>query len=236
MAIDDNLSHKGNTPFCQKPAFCKKVSSAIKIKKRRIFITMTIFGTVFRYFCTTNTNQNVKIMAKFNLCEGLIAQMLEDEAWKNISGRFPFSEEQLEKVKDKVDWEELSGNNNICWTVKMLEKFQDRIHWDVLARMYDPQGMPEDILSKFKDKWDWDEYSDNGTLTDSIIEKYADQLNWKKLINNWHLDRDKINLSEFISKYQDRIPSSDFKDSRLWNELVEEKGDEIRKAICNNQI
>lgn len=176
-------------------------------------------------------------MEKTNLCEGVIAQMMEEEAWKNISSSFPFTQEQLEKHADKVDWEGVSENCEIYWSAQMLEKFKNRVHWDMLASNFDPDRMPEDILSKFKERWDWDEFSENGCFTEAIIEKYADLLNWKKLINNYHMMRsDELNLTEFVEKYQDRIPGSEFKDSRLWNELVSEREKAIRRNICLNQI
>lgn len=68
-------------------------------------------------------------MEKFTLCEGVMARMMEIEAWKNISGNYPFSEVQLEKFADKVDWEEISGNTAIAWTDSILEKFADRLNW-----------------------------------------------------------------------------------------------------------
>ena len=43
-------------------------------------------------------------MEKINLCEGVVAQMMDTEAWGNVSGDFPFSEAQLEKYADKLDW------------------------------------------------------------------------------------------------------------------------------------
>ena len=51
-------------------------------------------------------------MEKNNLCEGVVAQMMDTEAWGNISGYFPFSEAQLEKYTDKLDWKEVSDNTN----------------------------------------------------------------------------------------------------------------------------
>ena len=63
-------------------------------------------------------------MEKINLCEGVVAQMMDTEAWGNVSGDFPFSEAQLEKYADKLDWKEVSGNTNIFWSVQMLEKFK----------------------------------------------------------------------------------------------------------------
>lgn len=176
-------------------------------------------------------------MEKMNLCEGVIAQMMENEAWQNVSRDFPFSEEQLEKYEDKVDWEAVSGNSEIFWTVPMLEKFKRRVHWDRLADNFNTDKMSEDILVKFKDNWDWDEFSENACLTEAIIEKYADLLNWKKVIDNWQvMDSNRINLSQFVEKYQDRIPSSEFKNSRLWNELVSEKEKDIKRSICFNQL
>lgn len=43
------------------------------------------------------------------------------------------------------------------------------------------------MLEKFKDIWDWDEYSDYGSFTEEIVERFADRLNWRKLINNHSL-------------------------------------------------
>lgn len=47
--------------------------------------------------------QNKTSMEKINLCEGVVAQMMDTEAWGNVSGDFPFSEAQLEKYADKLD-------------------------------------------------------------------------------------------------------------------------------------
>lgn len=176
-------------------------------------------------------------MEKMSLCEGVVAQMIENEAWQNLSSEFPFSLEQLEKYADRLDWEMVSGNKNIFWTVAMLEKFKNRIHWDKLANSYNAEEMAEEILEKFKDRWDWNEFSESGNLTPAIVEKYADRLCWKKLIDNWNfIDSNKMNLSKFVEKYQDRIPGSDFKNSRFWTELVSEKQIEIKKAISTNQL
>ena len=49
-------------------------------------------------------------MEKTNLNDGLMAQMIEEEAWKDLSGNYPWSEVLLERFKDKLDWEAVSGN------------------------------------------------------------------------------------------------------------------------------
>lgn len=42
-------------------------------------------------------------MEKTNLSDGLMSQMIEEEAWKSLSGDYPWNESLLEKYKDKVD-------------------------------------------------------------------------------------------------------------------------------------
>ena len=152
-------------------------------------------------------------MEKINLCEGVVAQMMDTEAWGNVSGDFPFSETQLEKYADKLDWKEVSGNTNIFWSVQMLEKFKRRIDWTALSC-----SLREEL-------------SDNRCLTPELIDQFADYINWKALINNWSCC-EKLATEEFIRKYSDRIPACDFKDSRLWREMVEKKEKEIKKLIC----
>lgn len=169
-------------------------------------------------------------MEKITLSDGLMAKMMESEAWKNISGNYPFSEVQLEKFADKVDWEEISGNDDIAWTVSMLEKFKDRLHWDKLAGNRSDEFSCIDLLEKFKDCWDWDEFSDNGRLTMDILEKFADRLNWKNVINNWSSLQD-LDVKAVLDKFEDRIPATDFKDSYLWRELVERKEKEVKKTL-----
>ena len=87
------------------------------------------------------------------------------------------------------------------------------------------------MLEKFKDNWNWEELSDNNCLTPELIDQFADYINWKALINNWSCC-EKLATEEFIRKYSDRIPACDFKDSRLWREMVEKKEKEIKKQIC----
>ena len=54
--------------------------------------------------------------------------VLETEAWKELSERESLSMDILEKFADKLDWEEISGNQNILWTIEGIEKFARCIH------------------------------------------------------------------------------------------------------------
>jgi len=59
-----------------------------------------------------------------------MAKVLEEKAWKELSGELPWTEQMLEKYKYKVDWKEISTNRIMVWTVPMLEKFKGRVDWD----------------------------------------------------------------------------------------------------------
>lgn len=199
----------------------------------RIFINNELCSTAtfLQHNAVTLHQQNKTSMEKINLCEGVVARMMDTEAWSNISGNFPFSESQLEKYADKLDWKEVSGNTNIFWSSQMLEKFSRKLDWTALSRNIQEENVSAELLEKFKDNWNWEELSDNNGLTPDLIDRFADYINWKALINNYTLC-EQIASEEFVRKYSDRIPAGDFKDSRLWRELVERKEKQIKKQIC----
>ena len=73
-------------------------------------------------------------MVTKNLSNDFMAKVLEDAAWKELSGDFAWNEQLLEKYKYKVEWKTISSNSNILWTVSMLEKFKNRIDWESPAQ------------------------------------------------------------------------------------------------------
>ena len=168
-------------------------------------------------------------MEKTNLNDGLMAQMIEEEAWKKLSGDYPWNEALLEKHKDKVDWEEISSNIYMEWTISMLEKFKGRILWNRLSNTCQKSLLTSDVVEKFKDRWDWKELSENSDLPIDTIRKMADYIDWKALINRWC--RDDIFGMAFLKEFEDRIPASAFKDSSLWRKIVDEKEEMLREEI-----
>ena len=81
--------------------------------------------------------------------------VLEAEAWKEVSQSGSLSMTMIEKFADKLDWEEVSGNRNIIWTVDGINKFANRIHWDEFSRSCPENILSESTLQKFASKWDW---------------------------------------------------------------------------------
>lgn len=55
--------------------------------------------------------------------------ILVEEAWKDLSLGFAWSEPLLEKYQDRVSWEDISLNPYIRWTIPMVGKFSKRINW-----------------------------------------------------------------------------------------------------------
>lgn len=168
-------------------------------------------------------------MEKTHLNDGLMAQMIEEEAWKDLSGDYPWSEALLERFKDKVDWEEVSGNRDVLWTVSMLEKFKNRIDWCALSRTSGKSLLIPEVVEQFKDRWDWKELSENYELPIETIRKMVDYIDWKALIDCRY--RDDIYSMEFLKEFEERIPASSFKDSGLWKRIVEDKVEKLRAEI-----
>ena len=68
-----------------------------------------------------------------SLNDEFMQQVATEQAWKNLSEEFPWTESLLEKYFEKVDWKVISGNRNINWTIPMLQKFAKKIDWKVLS-------------------------------------------------------------------------------------------------------
>ena len=172
-------------------------------------------------------------MEKINLAEGLMAQMMEEEAWKELSRNFGFTLQMLEKYQDRLDWDEISENTYIVWTADILEKFKKRINWTEFSGMCDESVLTLEIVDRFKDYFDWKELSRNNSLPMSVIDKYPDLVEWKELINRYYPDE--ILTRAFFEKYKEYIPASAFKDSHLWNNIVEEMRKDLERKIRNGE-
>ena len=188
---------------------------------------------VFVYFASNlviNPLTN-HMMATKVLSNEFMQKIMNEEAWKELSNTFNWSETLLEKYQDKVDWNEISGNRGICWTVPMLQKFKHRINWDVFSDTIGEEALPENILETFKDKWNWAELSENSSLelTHELLEKYADKWNWEEIIDRYNCCLYDEKGIEFYERYKDYIPASKLQNSRLWNEIVNQQK---KQLIC----
>lgn len=159
--------------------------------------------------------------------------MTMEEAWKELSSDYSWSETLLEKYQDKVNWDAISENANICWTISMIQKFQKKINWNLFSKNITKESLTMAVLETFKDKWDWNELSDNYciTLTEEIIEKFADKWNWKRIISRY-VDQFYDNRGiDFYEKYKEYIPTNDIQYTNLWRGIINQQTKQLMDEI-----
>ena len=79
--------------------------------------------------------------------------ILIEEAWKEVSNYFSWSEALLEKYKNRVDWDRISSNNNIRWTIPMIAKFSKYINWIIFSKNANEEVLTPEVIETFKDNW-----------------------------------------------------------------------------------
>ena len=164
-------------------------------------------------------------MATKTLSNEFMQKIMTEEAWKELSGDFNRSEALLEKYQDKVDWNEISENRYIRWTVPMIQKFKNRINWEKFSQYIDEEVVTENIIETFKDKWNWHELSENTNvvLSYDLLDKFADLWDWGEIIDRYSNQPFEGNGIEFYEHYKEHIPAAKLQNSRLWNEIVSQQ-------------
>ena len=173
-------------------------------------------------------------MATKVLSNEFMQNIATEEAWKELSGNFSWSETMLEKYQDKVDWDEVTTNRNIRWTLPMIQKFQKTLNWDKFSEYADENVLTEAIIEAFKDKWNWHELSGNSDLplTYDLLEKYADKWDWERIIDSYGHDIYDKHAIEFYEKFKDYIPVFKLQNTCLWRDIVEQRSKQIAAEIC----
>ncbi len=159
-----------------------------------------------------------------------MSQIMDEAAWKELSGEFSWSEQLLEKYQDKVDWDEVSSNYKMLWTASMLEKFRNKLNWKALSRSGHQNILTADLFERFKDRWNWSELSGNSDveITSCLIDRFIDRWDWRELI--YRCD-DKLFDRAFLERYKEYIPASELQNSRLWHRIVEQRKEQIAREI-----
>ena len=164
-------------------------------------------------------------MATKILSNEFMQKMMKDEAWKELSNDFKWSEALLEKYQDKVDWNEISKNSYICWTIPMIQKFKNRINWEIFSLYIDEEVVTENIIETFKDKWNWHKLSENTNviLPYDLLDKFADLWDWEEIIARYTNKPFDGNGIEFYERYKEHIPTARLQVSQLWYEIVRQQ-------------
>lgn len=172
------------------------------------------------------------------LSDEFMQQIATEQAWKDLSDDFTWTETLLEKYADKVDWKTISENRRIVWTIPMLQKFSQKLDWPTLSSYMNDEWFTEEHLEAFKEKWDWGELCGNIKFSDEIISKYGDYINWTALIgaDNFRsciMRDDDFDGIAFYEKYKTHLPISKIQDSDLWRNIVEKVTQQIKTEILS---
>ena len=181
-------------------------------------------------------------MAK-TINDEFMQQVVTEQAWRELSEEYAWTEALLEKYSDRLDWKLISSNSHISWTISMLKKFSYELNWDVLSERIDKDWFTEAHLDAFKDKWDWSVLVSKYQLSEKLIDKYIDYIDWSALIgvdtnSCWDpptgLPQDDcFDASSFYEKYKEHISMSTFQKSALWEKIVEQRRRQIMVEILS---
>ena len=176
-------------------------------------------------------------MAK-TINDEFMQQVATEQAWKDLSETFSWTETLLEKYSENVDWKLISTNGNIHWTISMLKKFSRKLDWSEISRNIDKEWFTEAHLEELKDKWDWSILTYFYQLSEKLVDKYIDYIDWESFIgekfNSGGLPRDdNFDAIAFYEKYKEHIPMSTFHESELWKKIVEQLRRKLMKEIMS---
>ncbi len=172
-------------------------------------------------------------MATKVLSNEFMQNMTIEEAWKELSKEYYWSEALLEKYQNKVNWDSISENRNICWTIPMIQKFQKKINWDLFSKNVTKETLTIAILETFKDKWNWSELSENYciTLTEDMLEKFADKWHWNRIIRRYYDSFYDCRGIDFYEKYKEYIPTNDIQYTNLWRGIIDQQIKQLKDEI-----
>jgi len=165
--------------------------------------------------------------------------VVAEQAWKELSKNFAWTETLLAKYSRNVDWKLISGNSNINWSLMMLQKFFYMLDWKELSSRVDCDWFTEAHLEAFKNKWDWTILVHKYKFSERLIDKYIDYVDWDEIIgggrSNYSLVCSDANFDAiaFYEKYKKHIPMSKFHDSALWERIVEQKCRQLKAEIMS---
>jgi len=95
-------------------------------------------------------------------------------------------------VDGLVDWDRLSRNEVLPWSVELIDRFADKWNWFNLS-VNKHLGWTEEFIDRYADRWYWSRISSNDGLpwSHALIRKYEHLLDWAMPIEQ---DDDTVDL------------------------------------------
>ncbi len=149
----------------------------------------------------------------YPLTEAQLARYADQWDWELLSENagLPWSIDLLEQFAETWDWGALSYNSELPWGIDLIERFADKWYWHLLSEDYGLLPWSIDLIERYADKWDWGVLSKNSGLP------WSKQL-FRQFETNWHM--------ESVSKLQHfdlRVLSEKQIDQLLRNIFIDQK-------------
>ena len=164
-----------------KHTIVRKIIQELSINEKRRLLEFLIANI-------DNENFSLKILSTYYPITGSLIEKHQNKwDWEKLSQNqfLPWSINLIEKFSTNWDWLYLSYNIALPWTIELVEKFAANLNWWNLSRN---GGLPWSIalIEKFCTNWDWETLSKNIFLPWSIelIEKFREKWDWETLSNN----------------------------------------------------
>ncbi len=146
-------------------------------------------------------------MEKEKMKETLQAYV-EKEAWRVISKNAKLTPEMIGFFNNKIDWELLSENESMRWTVGFVFKKKERINWTSLSaslfREEETLDCTEhlEIVRKFSKLLDWKVLSGLHLPTrKEYLKEFTDCWDWETITENIAINWD----DALIDEYEDKL-------------------------------
>jgi hypothetical protein len=120
-----------------------------------------------------------------------------------VSYKYPIKELTLDRFNHVLNWEKLSFNSSIQWSLNLVDKYKEQWEWSGISHLVEREwGLK--LLSKYPNKIDWCMVSQSEAISwdEKLISEYKDYWHWGDfgLSNNENLPWS----CELIEKYEDK--------------------------------
>lgn len=125
----------------------------------------------------------------------------------NVNRNFEETFTKISDVEafDTLNWDCLSKNTDLPWSVQFIEKYADKFNWYHLS-WNETLPWSTEFIAQYEHLWDWKVLSSNSAIAwnEDLIETYKDKLDWKNISENSAIDF----TLDFFHKYKERFLNS----------------------------
>ncbi len=172
-------------------------------------------------------------MRQFWSLENFKSLKLKD-AWSIIceNEEFNWTDSEIKSNFKHIDWNALSFNSSLPWTVDLIRKYQKWWNFSALSHIIADKNYINDedfdtLLSRYAEKLDWKVICQGNNLSERHLNDYAKFINWRALSSNNRF----IWSEEFINAHLEDIDWSVFTDCLSTPKAMNEEQNAFRKKI-----